>query len=146
MGGSLGGHFFPARTQLAFGVWGDDVDLFFAEFGCACLDLGLEVFAFFEEPVEDFGFGDGGDFLALDIDDAFAVTCKDGDVRALGFARPIDDAAHDGDFHGDDDVFLEFVVDLLDEVEEVDLDAATGWAGDEFGADAFSFAEGVEEF
>ncbi len=106
----------------------------------------MEIFAFFEESIEDFGFGDGGDFLALDIDDAFAVAGKDGDVGALGFSWAVDDATHHSHFHGDDDVFVEFVVDLLDEVEEVDLDSATGWAGDEFGADAFTLAEGVEEF
>lgn len=106
----------------------------------------MEIFAFAEQTIEDFGFGDGGDLLALDIDDALAVACEYRDVRALGFSGAIDDAAHDCDFHGDGDVFVEFVVDLLDEVEEVYLDAAAGWAGDEFGADAFAFTEGVEEF
>jgi len=143
---ALRGHYFPARAQLAFRVWGDDLDLFVAEFHMARLDFGLEGFALAQEALEDFGFGDGGDFLALDIDDALAVASEDGDVRALGFAGAVDDTAHHGDLHGDDDLFLEFVVDLLDEVEEVDLDAATGGAGDEFGTDAFSFAEGVEEF
>ena len=91
-------------------------------------------------------FGDVGDFFALDVDDAAAVAGEDCDVGPFAFAGAVDDATHDGDFDGEGDFFLESFVDLLDEGEEVDLDAAAGGAADEFGADAGAEAEDVEEF
>ena len=110
------------------------------------LDFGLEFSGFFQDAIEDFGFGDVCDFLALDVDDAAVGAGEDGDVCAFAFAGAVDDAAHDGDFDGECDFFLEGFADVLDEGEEVDLDSATGGAADEFGADAGAEVEDVEEF
>jgi hypothetical protein len=141
-----GGDFFPAGAGLADGIWGDDVNDFFAEFGFATSDLVLETQTFFEEFGEDLFFGDVGDFLTLDVDDAATIAGEDGDVCTLTFAGAVDDAAHDGDFHGELDFLGQGLADILDEGEEIDLDAAAGGAGDEINALAFAKAEGVEEF
>jgi len=131
------GDFVEAAAEFAEWVWRDDLDFLFAEFRFALADFVLEVEALAEEAVQDFLFGDVGDLFALDVDDAAAVAREDGDVGTFGFARAVDDAAHDGDFHRDGDFAREGLADVLDEGEKVDLDAATGWAGDEVDADAF---------
>ena len=75
-----------------------------------------------------------------------AVAGEDGDVGAFAFAGAVDDAAHDGDFDGEGDFLGQLLADILNELEEIDLDAAAGGAGDEFGADAGAQAQDVEQF
>ncbi len=145
-GGFAGFDFGVAGAEFADGIRGEDVDDFFAELGFSTDDLVLEFAGFGEERFENLFFGDVGDFLSLYVDDAAFVAGEDGDVSAFALAGAVDDATHDGDFDGQLDVFVEGFVDLLDEGEEVDLDAAAGGAADEFGAFAGAQAEDVHEF
>ena len=99
----------------------------------------------FEEGVDGFFGVDGGDFLALTVDDGFFFAATEGDVGELCFAGAVDDTAHDGDGDGCLDVFQGGFC-LLDEGEQVDFGAAAGGAGDEFGTVGAAQAQGGEDF
>src|SRR5215469_9899494 len=86
--------FFPAAAEFSDGVGGLDVDLLIFESCLTTLHLGGEDADFLEQPIEDLVFGDGGDLLALDVDDAAVLACEDGDVAPLRLARAIHDASH----------------------------------------------------
>jgi len=81
--------------------------------------------------------------LPLDVDDTLALAGEDGNIGPFGLARPVDDAAHDGDFYRCLDRF-QLVANLLDEGDQVHLDPAAGGAGDELRLDAWAKTETVE--
>src|SRR5205085_5217924 len=66
------------------------------------------------------------------------------DIRVAGFARAVDDAAHDGDVDGRLH-FGETLLDLVGDADDIDLDTATGWAGDESNATIAQF-ERAQDF
>jgi len=139
-----GGDFVEAAAELADGVGWGDFDDFFAKLGFAGFDLGFELFAFVEQGVEDLLFGDVGDFLALHVDDAAAVAREDRDVGALGLARTIHDAAHHGDLDRQLDLVGELFAYVLDEGEQVDLDAAARRAGNKINAHTLAQLEAIQ--
>src|SRR5205823_10362608 len=99
---------------------------------------------FFEDGIEELIFGDGFDDFAFAEDDATAFAACQPDIGVAGFAGAVDDAAHDGDVDGGlyfGETFLDFVGDAYD----IDLDTATGWAGDK-GDAAIAQFERTQDF
>ncbi len=123
----------------------EDGDRGRSELRLALFDAAGEGEALLVEGVEDAGLVDGSGLLALDVDDSLSFASEDGDVGALSLTGPVDDTSHDRDFHRGLDG-AELVADLGDQLDEVDLDAATGGAGDELGLAATAQAQGAKQF
>ncbi len=94
--------------------------------------MGEEDVNLFEQGVNGLLGGDGGDLLALSIDDGVVFSAAECDVGAVSFTGTVDYAAHDGDgdgfFDGGQGEF-----DFFDHFYQIDFGAAAGGAGDEFG-------------
>ncbi len=118
----------------------DDTDLARRQLRLAAFDFFGEGFRFFIQCFEHFGFGHRAGLLALHIDDAATLACKDCDVGPFGFSGSVDDATHDSHFHWRLDV-CQLMANFGDEFDQVDFDAATRWAGDEFGFFAVAHTE-----
>src|SRR6266571_7765846 len=99
---------------------------------------------FFEDGVEELIFGDGFDDFAFAEDDAAAFAASQPDIGIAGFAGAVDDAAHDGDVDGSLH-FGEALLDLVGDAYDIDLDTATGWAGDK-GDTAIAQFERTQDF
>jgi hypothetical protein len=102
-----------------------------------------DALALFDESGEEPLLGDGADDFAFAEDGALALAGGKADVGVAGLAGAVDDAAHYG--HGDGlGQLLEVGLYLVDQGDEVDLDAAAGGAGDDDGA-ALADVEGGED-
>ncbi len=139
-----GGDLLDAAAQLADGIGGDDPDVLVAKFRVPSPHAVLEVATFRQQPVENLILGNIGDALALNVDDASAVAGEDRDVGAFRFAGAVDYAPHHRHFDGQGDLIGQFLSHLLHEREQVDLNPATGWTGNEFGAEALPQAEAIQ--
>ena len=140
---------YDVQRDAAVGPWErigrDDADLAGRKLGFTAFDSFGEGFGFFVQRVEHLIFGDGAGLFTLHVDDPATFACENRDVSPFGFTGSIDDAAHDRHLHRRSDR-REFLTHFGDEFDQVDFDAATGGAGDEFGFFAIAHAQDAEQF
>src|SRR5579884_1273970 len=109
-----------------------------------CFALRQQAGDLFQHGVQELVFGNGLDDFAFAKDDAATLAAGEANIGVARFAGAVDDAAHDGNVNGRLHL-RETALNLVSYLDDIDLDATTGGAGDE-GDAAIAQFERAQDF